>query len=115
LEGFCPQIQSPSIPAATAHSIPAAGVYLGTLDLTADEGSDGDFYFDVTSFVQQNAGAAFLGFNLRAADGPDVFSSTYYNYGQPPQLDITPAPEPGTLILFLSGIAALATRRGWRG
>jgi len=93
-----------------------AGVYLGTLVLPADLGSGEDAFFDVTSFVEQNAGATFLGFNLRSADGPDVFSSTSYNYGQPPQLDITATPEPCTLILFLSGIGALASRRGrWGG
>jgi hypothetical protein len=62
-----------------------AGRLLGTLTIPAGAGYGEPVYFDVTVFVRKVA-APFVAFNLRTDSGTDVFSSTEYNYGTPPQL-----------------------------
>ena len=80
-----------------------AGTYLGTWNV-AGLGFGQETFFDVTPFVKSVQGSYF-GFELQS-DGTDVFSSTAYNLGNPPELIVT-APEPSTLALCLAGLGAV--------
>ena len=83
-----------------------AGTYLGTWNV-AGLGYGQETFFDVTSFVKSVQGLYF-GFELQS-DGTDVFSSTAYNLGNPPELIVT-TPEPPTLVLGLVGLSVALIR-----
>lgn len=86
-----------------------AGTLLGTWNV-AGLGFGQETYFDVTSFVKSVTGSYF-GFELQS-DGTDVFSSSAYNLGNPPELVVT-VPEPATGALVLMGFGgALLIRFG---
>jgi PEP-CTERM motif len=82
-----------------------AGTLLGTWNV-AGLGYGQETFFDVTSFVKSVSGPYF-GFELRA-NGTDVFSSTAYNLGNPPELVVTP--EPSTPMLGLAGLGGFLLR-----
>jgi hypothetical protein len=86
-----------------------AGTFLGTLVLPINPVYGQDIYFDVTSFVS-SAIAPFFAFNLRSND-MNIFSSREYNYGHPAQLIVSTVPEPGTMALLLTGLAAAGALR----
>lgn len=89
-----------------------AGTLLGTWNV-AGLGYGQETFFDVTSFVKSVTGPYF-GFELQS-DGTDVFSSSAYNLGNPPELIVT-VPEPSTLGLAVLGLGvALFSRQNRRG
>jgi hypothetical protein len=83
-----------------------AGTFLGTWNV-AGLGFGQETFFDVTSFVKSVQGPYF-GFELQS-DGTDVFSSTAYNYGNPPELIVT-TPEPSMLVLGMAGLSVALLR-----
>jgi hypothetical protein len=90
------------------NDVEGPSTFLGTWTLPAGLGYGQNTYFDVTSFLQ-TVQTSYVDFILTApSTGPDVFSSTEYNYGTPPELTVTSAPEPATWALLLLGLATLA-------
>jgi PEP-CTERM motif len=82
----------------------ASPMFIGTWTLPSNLGYGQDAYFDVTAFLQ-SVQTPYVDIILMGS-GTDVFSSTEYNYGQPPQLTVT-TPEPSTAILLFLGISVL--------
>lgn len=90
-----------------------SGTLLGEWEMPSTLGYGEDAYFDITRFMIGST-SPYVGFNLRTdSGGTNVFSSIEYNYGHPAQLIVTsnPVPEPATMFLFVTGIAALAGLR----
>ena len=94
---------SPTISMFDVTSAPTT--FLGIWTLPPGLGYGQDAFFDVTAFLR-TVDTPYVAFVLRSVDGPDVLSSTQYNYGHPSQLTITSVPEPGTLVLLLAGIGS---------
>jgi hypothetical protein len=86
-----------------------AGTYIGAWTFPANLLPGQEEFFDVTTFVQSVQGSYF-GFDLRAEDGVDLFSSTASNYGTPPEL-IATVPEPPASCLIVLGAGAWAFGR----
>ena len=72
-----------------------SGTLIGVFTLPANLGYGQIATFDVTSFIKSTKGPYF-GFIL-VADGGDLFSSTSYNYGTPPELFSIGSPLPPPL------------------
>jgi hypothetical protein len=90
----------------------SAGTYLGALVLPANLGYGQQVLFDVTAFVHSVTGS-FFGFELQSP-GTDVFSSTAYNYGTPPELIAVPEPDNGTLFSAAGLLTALAACKSYK-
>jgi hypothetical protein len=84
----------------------SAGTYLGALVLPVNLGYGQPVLFDVTAFVHSVTGS-FFGFELQSSS-TDVFSSTAYNYGTPPELIAVPEPDNGAFFSAAGLLAALA-------
>lgn len=96
------------------------GSFLGNFNLPSDLGYGQIASFDVTRFVQENS-SPYIGFDL-ISTGTDVFSSSEYNYGNPPELEtISAVPLPGAAAMFIGALGALgmtsrirfSTRKGY--
>lgn len=83
-----------------------AGTFLGAWVLPSNLNFGQEVFFDVTAFVHSVTGSYF-GFELQSSQ-PDVFSSTAYNYGTPPELVATVVPEPASSALVGLAMGALA-------
>jgi hypothetical protein len=90
----------------------SAGTYLGALVLPANLGFGQPVFFDVTAFVHSETGS-FFGFELQSP-GTDVFSSTAYNYGTPPELIAVPEPDSGTFFSAAGVLIGLAGYKSYR-
>lgn len=86
------------------------GILIGSYVLPSNPHYGQLIFFDVTNFVQTVSGPYFA--LVIRSDGADVFSSTRYNLGTPPELVATPVPEPSTFALAaLGAITLYLTRR----
>jgi hypothetical protein len=81
------------------------GTYLGTYTNLSSIGFGQEAFLNITSFVQSNT-APYFGILLQdpnTADiGPDVLSSTRYNYGNPSEIIASPEPSSWMLALIAS-------------
>jgi hypothetical protein len=87
------------------------GVPIGSYTLPLNLSFGEQLFFDVAAFVHSARGSYFA-FVIRA-DGTDVFSSTNYNLGTPPELIATSVPEMSSLAIWslLGTISLLFARR----